>query len=163
MAAQGQQVPASAARASPSRRLAKLGYAFQFDAGLYARFLRRYAEQRGVERTEGRIVEVEQHPESGFVSAAAARTAASASRASCSSTARAFARCCSARRSGCRSSTGAELAAERPRGGDSVHARARPQADHPLDRTQRRLAMEHPVATPRRLTATSYCFGVHVR
>jgi tryptophan halogenase len=49
--------------------LAKLGYAFQFDAGLYARFLRRYAEQRGVVRTEGRIVEVEQHPESGFVTA----------------------------------------------------------------------------------------------
>jgi glycine/D-amino acid oxidase-like deaminating enzyme len=49
--------------------LAKLGYAFQFDAGLYARFLRRYAEQRGVRRIEGRITEVEQHPESGFVTA----------------------------------------------------------------------------------------------
>jgi len=49
--------------------LAKLGYAFQFDAGLYAKFLRRYAEQRGIVRTEGRILEVEQHPESGFITA----------------------------------------------------------------------------------------------
>ena len=53
----------------PNSPLAKIGYAFQFDAGRYARFLRRYAEQRGVVRTEGRIVEVEQHPETGFVTA----------------------------------------------------------------------------------------------
>jgi tryptophan halogenase len=53
----------------PKSPLAKLGYAFQFDAGLYARFLRRYAERRGVKRTEGRIVEVEQDPASGFVTA----------------------------------------------------------------------------------------------
>ena len=53
----------------PKSPLAKLGYAFQFDAGLYARFLRRFAEQRGVNRVEGRIVEVEQDPENGFVAA----------------------------------------------------------------------------------------------
>ena len=53
----------------PRSPLSKLGYAFQFDAGRYARFLRRYAEERGATRTEGRIVEVEQHPESGFVTA----------------------------------------------------------------------------------------------
>jgi tryptophan halogenase len=53
----------------PKSPLAKLGYAFQFDAGRYARFLRKYAEQRGVRRIEGRIVEVEQNPESGFVGA----------------------------------------------------------------------------------------------
>jgi tryptophan halogenase len=53
----------------PKSPLAKLGYAFQFDAGRYARFLRRFAEQRGVTRTEGRIVEVEQDPESGFITA----------------------------------------------------------------------------------------------
>jgi tryptophan halogenase len=51
----------------PKSPLAKLGYAFQFDAGLYARYLRRFAEQRGVRRVEGRIVEVEQDPETGFV------------------------------------------------------------------------------------------------
>ena len=49
--------------------LSKMGYAFQFDAGLYARYLRRIAESRGVTRTEGRIVNVVQNGESGFVEA----------------------------------------------------------------------------------------------
>ncbi|TMM45168.1 tryptophan halogenase family protein [Qipengyuania marisflavi] len=51
----------------PGSPLAKLGYAFQFDASRYARYLRRHAEARGVERTEGRVVEVLQDAESGFV------------------------------------------------------------------------------------------------
>ncbi len=45
----------------------QLAYAYHFDAGLYARFLRRYAEQRGVVRVEGRIVGVARHGESGFI------------------------------------------------------------------------------------------------
>jgi tryptophan 7-halogenase len=44
-------------------------YAYQFDASLYARYLRTYAERLGVERIEGRIVDVSQQPESGFVEA----------------------------------------------------------------------------------------------
>ena len=49
--------------------LSKISYAFQFDASLYAKYLRRWAETRGVIRTEGRIATVEQHPESGHVRA----------------------------------------------------------------------------------------------
>ncbi|GAB3453998.1 tryptophan 7-halogenase [Massilia terrae] len=44
-------------------------YGYQFDAGLYAAYLREYAVQRGVRRVEGMINEVEQHPETGFVTA----------------------------------------------------------------------------------------------
>ena len=44
-----------------------LNYAYQFDAGLYAAFLRRYAENLGVVRVEGRIARVHQHAETGYV------------------------------------------------------------------------------------------------
>jgi tryptophan 7-halogenase len=36
--------------------LANIGYAYHFDASLYARFLRRVSEGRGVRRTEGKVV-----------------------------------------------------------------------------------------------------------
>jgi tryptophan halogenase len=44
-----------------------LRYAYHFDAALYAAFLRRYAEDRGVTRVEGKIGEVLRAPESGDV------------------------------------------------------------------------------------------------
>ena len=44
-------------------------YAYHFDASLYAAFLRGYAMERGVQRAEGMINEVEQHPETGFITA----------------------------------------------------------------------------------------------
>jgi tryptophan halogenase len=51
----------------PGSPVADISHAFHFDAGLYARFLRRYAEQRGVVRTEGRIVQVRQREPDGFI------------------------------------------------------------------------------------------------
>ncbi|RNJ63681.1 MAG: tryptophan 7-halogenase [Porphyrobacter sp. IPPAS B-1204] len=56
---------------NPKSPLSKLSYAFQFDAGRYARFLRRYAEGMGAVRVEGRITQVRQDGETGFVTAVA--------------------------------------------------------------------------------------------
>ena len=53
----------------PNSPVSQIAYAFQFDAGLYARFLRNMAEAWGVVRTEGKVVEVAQHAETGFVEA----------------------------------------------------------------------------------------------
>ncbi len=43
------------------------GYAYHFDAGLYARFLRAYAETRGVRREEGRITHVGRDAQTGHL------------------------------------------------------------------------------------------------
>jgi tryptophan halogenase len=49
--------------------LAHIGYAFHFDAALYARFLRGHAEAAGVVRREGRVVDVVRHAENGHIAA----------------------------------------------------------------------------------------------
>jgi tryptophan halogenase len=53
----------------PNSPLSRISYAFQFDAGLYAGYLRGLAEANGVRRVEGRIIDVAQDGESGFVDA----------------------------------------------------------------------------------------------
>ncbi len=49
--------------------LALYSYAYHFDASKYAEFLRKYAEVRGVTRIDAVIEEVEQHSDSGDISA----------------------------------------------------------------------------------------------
>lgn len=53
----------------PRSWLSTLGHAFHFDASLYARYLRRLCEARGVVRHEGEVTRVEQHGGTGFVTA----------------------------------------------------------------------------------------------
>ncbi len=44
-----------------------VNYAYQFDAGLYAQFLRKFSERLGVKRIEGKVTRVEQNAETGFI------------------------------------------------------------------------------------------------
>ena len=62
-------LPKAQASALPS-----MSYAFHFDAGLYARFLRDYAEERGVVRVEGLITGVSQAPETGHITSVMLRS-----------------------------------------------------------------------------------------
>ncbi|MGN6279324.1 MAG: tryptophan halogenase family protein [Sphingomonas sp.] len=50
-----------------AKSIPAMPYAFQFDAGLFARYLRKFSELRGIERIEGRIVDVARNGESGDV------------------------------------------------------------------------------------------------
>ena len=53
----------------PNSPLADIAYAYHFDAGLYARYLRKRAEAQGVQRVEGKIVRVSQRETDGHVDA----------------------------------------------------------------------------------------------
>ena len=52
---------------NPRSLLSHIRYAYHIDATLYARFLRTYAEKRGVIRTEGTVIDVHQCPQSGYI------------------------------------------------------------------------------------------------
>lgn len=51
----------------PNSPLSKIAYAYHFDAGLYAKFLRQYAEGLGVVRVEGKVTSVTLDPVDGFI------------------------------------------------------------------------------------------------
>jgi tryptophan halogenase len=45
----------------------EINYAYHLDASVYAKFLRKFSENFGVRRIEGKIKEVRQHAETGFI------------------------------------------------------------------------------------------------
>jgi tryptophan halogenase len=53
----------------PRSLLSTLGYAYHFDASLYAKYLRGRSELKGVRRIEGTIGAIDQHPQTGFITA----------------------------------------------------------------------------------------------
>jgi tryptophan halogenase len=53
----------------PNSPLEDIAYAYHFDASLYAKFLRKLSEARGVQRIEGKVVEVVQREGDGHVQA----------------------------------------------------------------------------------------------
>jgi tryptophan 7-halogenase len=53
---------------NPKSVFSHIRYAYHFDATLYAKFLRHYAEEHGVQRVEGKVINISQHPETGYIS-----------------------------------------------------------------------------------------------
>src|SRR3546814_7847328 len=58
-------------RFAPATRHGPVHHAVHFDAAAYARFLRSYAEEKGVSRLEGKVADVRLDPEDGFITSLA--------------------------------------------------------------------------------------------
>lgn len=54
-------------RDAPNSPLSKIQYAFHFDAGLYAKYMRNFAVTNGINRIEGHVINVEQNSDTGFI------------------------------------------------------------------------------------------------
>ncbi len=63
------ELQAAKAHKFATSETSKIQYAYHFDASLYAKYLRGRSEERGVKRIEGKINEVKQNPETGFIEA----------------------------------------------------------------------------------------------
>jgi tryptophan halogenase len=61
------ELQAAKAHKFAKSKQSNIGYAYHFDAALYARYLRERSEAKGVRRLEGKITEVSQNPESGDI------------------------------------------------------------------------------------------------
>ena len=69
LAAEHGKFMASPSDVPASSPLSNIAYSYQFDAGLYAAYLRRFAESRGVRRTEGKIKQTLLRDSDGYVEA----------------------------------------------------------------------------------------------
>jgi hypothetical protein len=124
-------------------------YGYQFDAGLYAAYLRDYAIKRGAKRIEGTITGVEQHPETGFITAVRLRDGRSIE-------GELFIDCSGFRGLLIEDALQAgyedwsELPALQQRPGRALREGAGADALYPLDGQARRLALAHSAAAPHR-------------
>jgi hypothetical protein len=134
------------ARDNPKSPLSQLAYAFQFDAGLYARYLRGRAEQQGVTRTEGRSSRSSARRERLRHRGRARRRRAHRRRPV--HRLLGLPRAADRAGTGVASRTGATGCPATARW-RALRARGSP-ALHPLDRARRRLAVAHPAAAPHR-------------